>query len=210
MQRRRRGTSTTLSPRAWLLIAVASVGALACEAPPEPQAVVHDPPAPPTETSPAPAASEDHEQQVHKSAGQRLYVPVYATVYLGGGTEKEKDARLANRLQVRNISATRGFTLRRVDYYNTAGERLERVLKEPVELRPMETRSYTVLPEDDRAGSGGNFVVEWVAPEPVVPPIVETVNAFVHVHRAFVFLGEARLMAELDAHGEVQDAGAAR
>ncbi len=188
------------TPLALLLLATLP----ACEQREEPPAVVHEPPAAKGDSQNTAEAEEAHasarapEHNVEKSAGQRLYVPVYSSVYLSKGSANEENARLANRLQIRNVSESKRLTLRRVDLYNKAGAKLETVIAGPVVVKPLETRSYMVTDDDNRAGPGGSFVVEWVADDPLAPPIVETVNGYVQTHRAFAFVGEARVIAELD------------
>jgi len=131
------------------------------------------------------------------SAGQRLYVPVYSNVSFGSHTG---EATVAVRLMIRNVSETDKFKLTRVDYYDSAGKQVESVVRAPVEVTALQTRSFLVESSDLRAGPGGNFIVEWRAAKAVVPPMVETVNGYANVHQAFAFGGGARVLEELSGH----------
>jgi hypothetical protein len=104
--------------------------------------------------------------------GQTLYVPVYSHIYSG---DRERPVYLAVTLSIRNTDPTRAIQVTTVDYYDSAGRRLQRYLETPVALPPLATVRYVVKESDKAGGSGANFLVRWESTEPANPPLVESI-----------------------------------
>ncbi len=105
-----------------------------------------------------------------KSIGQTLYVPVYSHIYSG---DRERPLYLAATLSIRNTDPTHTIRLVRVDYFNSAGERVRRYLDKPLEMPPLASVRYIVGESDKVGGSGANFIVQWKSVTPVSPLIAE-------------------------------------
>jgi len=103
--------------------------------------------------------------------GQTVYVPAYSHVYAQDG----KPHLLTVTLSVRNADADREIVVTSVQYYDTKGRNIGSHLDKPLRLAPLASTEFLVERDDATGGSGANFMVEWVAGEPVVPPIIETV-----------------------------------
>lgn len=112
------------------------------------------------------------EQLPELSKGQTIYVPAYSHIYSG---DTEKPFLLTVTVSIRNIDMKQSITLTTVDYYETQGHLLKKMLDKPVILKPLESIRH-IIPQSDRAGgSGANFIVEWKSESLVNPPIVEAV-----------------------------------
>lgn len=100
-----------------------------------------------------------------------VYVPVYSHVYFGGGRPFLLEATLS----IRNTSASRPAYVRSARYYDTDGKLVSEFVDRVIELKPLQTIEFLVSQRDSRGGSGANFIVDWVATEDSVEPLVEAV-----------------------------------
>jgi hypothetical protein len=99
-----------------------------------------------------------------------FYVPVYSSVAMSHGKLR---ADFSVTLSVHNSSEARPLVLRRIAYFDTGGKMVERYLKAPVALKPFATVEVFIPAKDVRAGTGGNFVVDWAAAGEIAEPVVE-------------------------------------
>jgi len=104
-------------------------------------------------------------------AGQTLYVPIYSHVYQIEGSRLPLSATLS----IRNADVNRSLTVMTVLYYDAHGQMVRDYLPQPIELRPLGSTDFFVSDRNATGGTGANFLVEWVAAEPVHPPVVEAV-----------------------------------
>lgn len=104
-------------------------------------------------------------------AGQTVYVPVYSHIYAQGG----KPFLLETTLSVRNLDPNKSINITSVRYYDTHGKLLEKYIKKPMQLDPLETTEFLVAQKKIEGGSGANFIVEWVSDTKVNKPVIETV-----------------------------------
>jgi hypothetical protein len=63
----------------------------------------------------------------------------------------------------------------KVEYYDTDGNVVRDYIGEPVQLSPLATTGFLVEDSDRSGGWGANFIVEWVAEEPVYEPLIEAI-----------------------------------
>ena len=116
-----------------------------------------------------PGAGEPAEVPANPARGQTVYVPAYSHVYHDKG-----DAHLLTvTLSARNTDPQRDLVLTRVTYHDTDGSQVRSFLKEPLRLGPPVSKDFLVEREDTSGGSGANFLVEWVAAEPISEPAFE-------------------------------------
>lgn len=104
--------------------------------------------------------------------GQTLYVPAYSEVLLGG---RNLTHELVVTLAVHNTDFDAPIIVQSVRYYDTNGELVRNYVEDPIEISALATTGFLVEARDTRGGWGSNFIVEWVAEEPVSEPIVEAV-----------------------------------
>lgn len=108
-----------------------------------------------------------------RSNGQTLYIPSYSHVYFG---DNEREFNLSSTLLIRNVSQSDTIAITRVEYYDTEGNKVRDYLEQPRRLVPLQSAKFIVRESDRSGGAGANFIVEWHAEYPVLPPITETVN----------------------------------
>jgi hypothetical protein len=110
--------------------------------------------------------------QVSESVtSQVIYVPSYSRVF----TQEGRSEPLASTLVVYNISVQSEIKVERVEYYDRAGQLLETLINEPVQLMPFGSMNALVPIGSVGDGIGANFIVTWSAEVPVLPPIVEAI-----------------------------------
>jgi hypothetical protein len=117
-----------------------------------------------------------------------FYVPVYSSVAMTPGKIR---ADFSVTLSVHNASETQPLILKRIDYFDTAGARVEAYLKQPVAVKPFGTNEIFIPVKDVRGGTGANFVVAWAATAETAEPVVEAlmVGGIGSGHYAFISQG---------------------
>jgi hypothetical protein len=114
-----------------------------------------------------------------------VYVPAYSSL-VGSGGAAQLD--LAVTLSVRNTSATLPLVVERIDYYDTAGNLVERYVPATVAVKPLGTIEVLIATDDVRGGTGANFIVEWGATRPISEPVIEAVMVGSSGTRGFAFI----------------------
>jgi hypothetical protein len=112
------------------------------------------------------------DEKTGLSMGQTIYVPAYSHIYIG---DREMQFMLTVTLSIRNINLKDKIIISAVDYYETQGDHLKKILNKPVSLNPLGSERYIIPEKDKTGGSGANFIVEWKSDHPVNPPIVEAI-----------------------------------
>jgi len=119
----------------------------------------------------------------------RVYVPAYSTLLVGSGNTR---LDLSVTLSIHNTSEKGTLVIERVDYFNVAGQLIEKVLPRTIALKPYGAIQIVIPQEDIRGGLGANFIVDWSSPETIDEPIIEAVmiggpgtqgNSFISVGR---------------------------
>ncbi len=97
---------------------------------------------------------------------REVYVPIYSDIY-----NQTRDSRtlLTATLSIRNTSLHDSLFISKIDYYNTAGDRVRSYIDHPIYLRPMESIDYVIEQQDNSGGSGANFVIDWYSRKPLHP-----------------------------------------
>lgn len=106
------------------------------------------------------------------TTGQTVYVPAYSEIYYAS---RGRTIDLTVTLAVHNTDFEHAIVITSVRYYDSRGELLKEYLSEPVQLGPLASADFFVEASEQSEGVGTNFVVEWVAEEPVFEPIVEAI-----------------------------------
>lgn len=117
-----------------------------------------------------------------------FYVPAYSSVSMSQGKLR---VDFSVTLSVHNASETQPLVLKRIVYFNTAGEMVESYLKAPVALKPLATVEVFIPTTDIRGGTGANFIVDWAATGEIAEPAVEAlmVGGVANAHYAFISHG---------------------
>jgi hypothetical protein len=104
------------------------------------------------------------------SSGGAVYVSIYSNVYAG---PKALSVNLAAMLSIRNTDTKFSIRILNADYYDSDGNMIDSYLKEPTELKPLQSTYYYLKEADTRGGPGANFVVKWRSKNEVNKPIIE-------------------------------------
>jgi hypothetical protein len=124
--------------------------------------------------------------------GQTIYVPVYPEITFGVG----KTLDLAVTLSVHNTDLAHSIVLVSARYYNAQGQLIREYLSQPVQLGPLAATDFFVEQYDESAGLGANFIVEWVAEQPVYEPVVEAVMIGTVASQGISFISPGRVITQ--------------
>jgi len=119
---------------------------------------------------------EDHLQSIigspeNATAKNTVYVPAYSHVYARGGLPYLLEVTLS----IRNTDPQNSITITRADYYDNEGKLLRRYIVDPMQLTPIQSKTFNLEHTDYKGGAGANFIVEWKSDKPVSVPIVEAI-----------------------------------
>lgn len=123
---------------------------------------------PPPVTSSAPTIQLS---DLDVTTGQTIFVPAYSEMLI----TPDRTIDLAVTLAIHNTDFEHPIILTSVRYYDTQGQLLREYLSEPQRLAPLASTEFFVSASEQSGGLGTNFVVEWVAEQPVFEPIVEAI-----------------------------------
>ena len=127
-------------------------------------------------------------------SGQTIYVPAYSEVpYTGAGRRLE----LLVTLSIHNTDLTRPIVLASARYYSADGQLVEEYLAEPRTLPPLASTEF-VVPLGQGYGVGTNFIVEWVAEEPVYEPVVEALMINTTGAQGISFSSPGRVISQIE------------
>lgn len=143
--------------------------------------------------SPHPLAHAAEPAAIGRSQGQRLYVPIYSSApYLEG-----QILNFAVTVSFRNTDAGQAIAVEDIRYFGTDGTPHGNPLGEVGTLAPMASAQLTI-PQSAMAGDvGANLIVEWRAPVPVTPPLIEAVMLGSSRAQGFSFTSRAVVLEEL-------------
>jgi len=122
--------------------------------------------------------------------GQLVFVPAYSRVNFPVNGSFN---RLAVTLAIHNTDLAHPIIIRSVRYYDTEGTLVREFVENPILLNPMATTGFVVAGEESDVGWGANFLVEWVAEQPVYEPVVE---ALMYTNGGISFISPGRIVSE--------------
>ncbi|GAA0309641.1 DUF3124 domain-containing protein [Psychrobacter aestuarii] len=118
---------------------------------------------------------------------QSFYVPIYSDIY----TDKDnRKVLLAATLSVRNTNLKKPLYINKIDYYATDGTFIKSYVDRTIELPPMATLNYIVEKEEDKGGSGANFIITVEGVDKSVTPVIEAVMVGNFSNKGFAFATE--------------------
>jgi hypothetical protein len=132
------------------------------------------------------------DRSVKKVRGQVLYMPIYSNLpYL-----EKKDFDLSAFLAVHNTDLKRQIKITKVTLFNTDGRVVKEYLSANRLLDPLATAIFTIS-QKDQSGTGANFLVEWIADQPVNEPLVESIMKDLSGNLGLSFLSQGRVIREI-------------
>ena len=102
----------------------------------------------------------------------RVYVAAYSSIRTGN---RQTRIDLSTTLSIHNTSDQKPLVIDKIDYFDSTGKLVERFLDAPVALKPYGTIEVFIAADDNRGGSGANFIVSWAGNGPIPEPLAETV-----------------------------------
>lgn len=127
-------------------------------------------------------------------SGQTIYVPAYAEVPQDGAG---RALPLTVTVSIHNTDLTRPIVLTSVRYYSAAGELVQEYVPEPIQLAALASAEFTVAAGSGR-GVGTNFIIEWVAEEPVYEPVVEALMINTTSAQGISFSSVGRVVSQIE------------
>ena len=118
---------------------------------------------------------------------QTFYVPIYSDIYTDRDNRK---VLLSATLSVRNTTLNKSLYINKIDYYSTDGDFVKSYVNSTIELPAMATLNYIVEKEEDKGGSGANFIIEVEGIDDTVTPVIEAVMIGNFSNKAFSFSTE--------------------
>jgi len=118
--------------------------------------------------SPAAAQAQDFTEKV---LGETIYVPAYSRVFSYPG----RSDLLAATLAVHNVDPETPITLETVDYHDEDGALLRKLLDQPIDLAPLQSKTVLIPINDTTGGVGANFLIVWSSQTPALSPIAEAI-----------------------------------
>lgn len=129
------------------------------------------------------------------SKKQSIYVPAYSHIYFGN---RERNFLLTVTLSIRNIDPKNSMKLTIVDYYETQGKLIKKLLEKSVTLGPLESVRYVIPEKEKVGGSGANFIVQWESERMINPPIVESIMIGAQSGQGISFISRGRVLQDTD------------
>jgi hypothetical protein len=164
----------------WLLLALIT----GCDSPPNGQA-------------PTPEPVLIHDLDI--ASGQTIFVPAYSEMYYASNG---RTLELAVTLAVHNTDFTNAIILTSARYYNGDGLVVQEYLPQPLTLGPLASTEFFVETRPESGGVGTNFVVEWVAEQPVYEPIVEAIMLSTTSSQGISFTSPGRVIRQISPEPE--------
>ncbi len=128
-----------------------------------------------------------------KLRGQVLYMPVYSNIPY----QEKRDFDLSAFLAIHNTDLQHQIKVTKVDFFNTEGRLVKSFIASEQRLNPLATVIFTVL-KNDRSGTGANFLVEWMADQPVNAPLLESIMKDLSGNIGLSFLSTGRIIREIE------------
>jgi hypothetical protein len=125
--------------------------------------------------------------------GQLVYVPAYSEIFFGSSSATRQ---LTTTLAIHNTDLTHTIIVNSARYYDTNGQLVQEYIAEPLRIAPLATFGFVVDSADQRGGWGANFLVEWVAEEPVYEPIIEAVMISTQGVEGISFISPGRIISQ--------------
>jgi hypothetical protein len=146
----------------------------------------------------APAEAPIRLSDLAVTTGQTIYVPAYSEMTIA----RDRTLDLAVTLTVHNTDFDHAIILTSVRYYDTQGQLLREYLTEPRRLGPLAATDFFVDADEQSDGLGTNFIVEWVAEQPVFEPIVEAIMLHIANNQGISLTSPGRVINQIAPPGE--------
>lgn len=135
------------------------------------------------------------------SKGQTVLLPVYSAyvskevlkdqLFSKEKVEERLTQNLVTNVVVHNNDFANSITLLTIDYYDSAGLVLRKILSEPMVIQPMAANSF-IIDGSDYASWGAKLLITWQSDTLVNEPIIEGLTTGVRGAYGFSFSAQGR------------------
>jgi hypothetical protein len=127
-----------------------------------------------------------------KVSGQVLYLPIYSNIpYFEHGRRFDLSAFVA----IHNTDLKWSLKITKVLFFDNDGKLVSNYLHEDTVLQPLGATNF-FIPEEDKSGTGANFIVEWVADTLINEPLIESVMIGLSSGQGVSFSSIGRILRE--------------
>jgi hypothetical protein len=127
-----------------------------------------------------------------KVRGQVLYLPVYSNIpYM----ERERKYSLSAFVAIHNTDLTNRMTITKVLFFDNDGKPVANYLDKDSVIQPLGSTNF-FIPENDRSGTGANFIVEWISDTLISEPLIESVMLGLSSGQGVSFSSIGRIIRE--------------
>ncbi|MEN6466154.1 MAG: DUF3124 domain-containing protein [Syntrophaceae bacterium] len=132
------------------------------------------------------------DQGGKKIRGQVLYMPIYSNIPMDKKNKYDVSAFLA----VHNTDLKYRIKIKRIDYFDTEGRIVKNFITADQQLDPVATKIFTI-PKEDQSGTGANFLIEWIADQPVNEPLIESIMTDLTGTKGLAFISPGKIIREI-------------
>lgn len=118
----------------------------------------------------------------------KSYLSIYSQIY---SLSEHQKHNLTAMVSLRNINDTDSVYILKANYYDTHGKIVNKYIKKPIYLAPLETIEIIIDEIDVSGGTGSNFVFEWSIPENCQLPLFEGVMSSTKGQQGLSFTTQA-------------------
>ena len=122
-------------------------------------------------------------------------MPAYSEVPFAPGRNLAMTVTLA----IHNTDPAQPIFITSARYHGADGQLITEFVQEPRRLDPLATADIVV--ENGRQTGGGigtNFIVEWVAEQPVYEPVIEAIMLNASGNQGISFISPGRVVSQID------------
>jgi hypothetical protein len=127
-----------------------------------------------------------------KLKGQVLYMPIYSNI----PSNYKQLHNLSAFLAIHNTDLNNQIKITKADFFNTDGKVVKSFISAEQSIKPLATVIFTI-PREDQSGTGSNFIVEWLAEQPVNEPLIESIMIDLSGNLGLSFLSAGRVIREI-------------
>ena len=132
------------------------------------------------------------DSSTKKVRGQGLYLPIYSNIpYMESGRKYSLSAFVA----IHNTDLTHRMTITKVLFFDNDGKPVANYLERDSIIQPLGSTNF-FIPENDRSGTGANFIVEWVSDTLINEPLIESVMLGLSSGQGISFSSIGRIIRE--------------
>jgi hypothetical protein len=129
---------------------------------------------------------------VTKIRGQVLYVPIYSNIPYIAGKKFDLSAFIA----IHNTDPRNVIKITKVLYFDNDGKLVKEFVNAEHPLPPLGATNF-FIPQEDKSGTGANFLVEWISETPVSEPLIESIMLNLEGNRGISFLSKGKVIREI-------------